>query len=74
MFDFVKRIRSAFAPKRPPFVPTPMPVEPLLAVRDEYDALPRGPKGVRRKRNAVRDLAARHDMTVAELMSAVRKH
>lgn len=48
-----------------------VPRETLL--RDEYEAIPRGPGGVRRKRNSVRDLAARHQMSTAELMAAVKR-
>lgn len=56
----------------PNSVDAPKPVE-APSLRQEYEAIPRGPGGVRRKRNSVVALAAKHRMTVKELKTAVRR-
>lgn len=52
--------------------PVPL-LDRMDILRDEYEAIPRGPKNKRRKRNSVRDLAAKYQMTTTEVMAAVRR-
>lgn len=68
IIECIRFLRRIIEPKR---AATPAPQ--AVSLREEYEAIPRGPGGVRRKRNSVAALAARHKMTVGELKSAVRR-